>query len=100
MREGLMRLTRAGSGAPRGLDSPVEALWMTKKSPPPIPMLWAFWRPTQSRAAMAASTAEPFLFRMSLGSQTDTLPPRPRELSRTRATQAQRLRPRFVFFDA
>lgn len=39
---------------------------MTKKSPPPMPMLWALKRPMQSSVAMEASTAEPFLFRMSL----------------------------------
>lgn len=31
-----------------------------------MPMLWAFKRPTHSKAAMEASTAEPFLFKMSL----------------------------------
>lgn len=29
-------------------------------------MLWALTRPMHSRAAMEASTAEPFFFRMSL----------------------------------
>ena len=72
MREGPIMKIRDGAPDPnsgRGLGSPVEALCMTKNSPPPMPMLWAFRSPTQSREAMAASTAEPFLFRMSLGTQ-------------------------------
>lgn len=39
---------------------------MVRKSPPPMPMLWGFIRPTHSSDAMQASTAEPCFFRMLL----------------------------------
>lgn len=39
---------------------------MIKKSPPPMPMLWALKRLMQSSVAMEASTADPFFFRISL----------------------------------
>lgn len=46
---------------------------MTKKSPPPMPMLWALTRLMQSKVAMEASTAEPFLFRISLKTNLNQL---------------------------
>lgn len=45
---------------------PVDALYMVKNSPPPIPILCALNSPTHNKAAIEASTADPFLFKMSL----------------------------------
>lgn len=45
---------------------PVNALYMVKYRPPPMPMLCALNSPTHNKAAIEASTAEPLRFKMSL----------------------------------
>jgi len=41
------------------------------RNPPPIPLEWQLWTPTQSRTAIAASTAEPPKLRIRLNEREE-----------------------------
>lgn len=53
---------------------PVDALYMVKTTPPPMPILWGLTTLRHSRVAIAASTAEPLLiFKMSLHKKSENI---------------------------